>query len=43
MGRRWPNPFARRTERKELPMPKLSTQARNARPAQQFAFPAQRK
>jgi hypothetical protein len=39
----WPNVFARRTERKELLMPRLSTQERNALPARQFAFPAQRK
>jgi hypothetical protein len=39
----WPNQFVRRTERKELPVPKLSTQERNALPPRQFAFPAQRK
>jgi hypothetical protein len=39
----WLNLFARRTERKELLMPKLSTQERNALPARQFAFPEQRK
>jgi hypothetical protein len=39
----WPNLSASQTERKELLMPKLSTQERNALPARQFAFPAQRK
>ncbi len=43
-GQQWLNVTACRwLEQKDLPVPKLSSQHRNALPARQFAFPAQRK